>query len=84
MHEIDASKRRQILDKLQNLQYHVQFTFACQMTLSVCGDDPRAFTVIHDELQKMFLHEIDPTYEGDQEFLLAVHRGEVDHTGESQ
>lgn len=82
MRRIDAAERREIQEKLNSLQYHVPFTFACQTTLAICGDDPRAFTVIHDELQKMFLHEIDPTYEGDQEFLLAVHRGEVDPQGQ--
>jgi hypothetical protein len=35
-----------------------------------------AFAYINRDLQATFLHEIDPTYEGDQEHLLAVHRGE--------
>jgi hypothetical protein len=37
-----------------------------------------AFVPINEDLQAMFLHEIDPTYEGDQEHLLAVHRGETE------
>lgn len=81
MREINASVRSNILDKLLHLTCKHPFTFACQMTLELCGDDPRAFTVIYEELQKIFLHEIDPTYEGDQHFLLAVHRGDVDHLG---
>jgi hypothetical protein len=34
-----------------------------------------AFQYVNKDLQAMFLHEIDPTYEGDQEHLLAVHQG---------
>jgi hypothetical protein len=84
MRTLTDENTRNILHKLDKLQSQTSFTFACSITLSSCGDDPRAFNVIYEELQKMFLHEIDPTYEGDQEFLLAVHRGEVDHEGKSQ
>ncbi len=27
--------------------------------------------------EQLFIHDIDPTYEGDQEFFHAVHRGEI-------
>jgi hypothetical protein len=34
-----------------------------------------AFKKIHKDLQAIFVHDIDPTYEGDQAHLLAVHQG---------
>ncbi len=37
-----------------------------------------AFQTINDIQQSIFIHDIDPTYEGDQEYFHAVHRGEID------
>ncbi len=41
----------------------------------------QAFKMINDIQQSIFIHEIDPTYEGDQEYFHAVHRGEIDSEG---
>jgi hypothetical protein len=37
-----------------------------------------AFTMINTMQQSIFIHDIDPTYEGDQDYFHAVHRGEID------
>jgi hypothetical protein len=37
-----------------------------------------AFAMINTMQQSIFIHDIDPTYEGDQDYFHAVHRGEID------
>lgn len=36
-----------------------------------------AFAAISEELQTIFQHDIDPSYDGDQNFFHAVHRGQA-------
>ena len=66
-----------IVRRIGRVTRHDEFTFAVLATIRYCAGHKDLFAVINRHLQAKFLHEIDPSYEGDQEFLLAVHRGEA-------
>jgi hypothetical protein len=67
-----------IVRRIGELTAHDAFTFAVLASIRYCAGHKDLFSVINQHLQAKFLHEIDPTYEGDQEFLLAVHRGDAE------
>ncbi len=70
----DRTQARWVLRTLSNLKTHNVFTM---QALLLIGSMPpeRAFKHIHRELQQIFIHDIDNSYEGDQEFLHLVHQG---------
>jgi len=77
MKSIDERRAELIYEKLNLVNQLHYFTKA---TKTILEDYPFevGFPAIHDELQKFFQHDIDPSYEGDQKLFHAVHRGEVD------
>ena len=60
-----------------------RYSFTIAFVLDRCVRED-LMSVIKKIQYDVFVHEIDPSYEGDQQFLLAVHRGDVDHEGVPQ
>ena len=70
----DAQQARIVLRTLSNVKNHNVFTL---QALLLIGSLPphAAFVHINSQLQQMFIHDIDNSYGGDQEFLHLVHTG---------
>lgn len=62
---------------LANMEKHNVFTL---QSLLLLGSMPPeiAFVHINRELQKVFIHDIDNSYEGDQEFFHLLHQGKAE------
>ncbi len=53
--------------------------YPVQMWLTLTISTPEsAFKIVNGIQQKIFIHDIDPTYDGDQDYFHAVRRGEID------
>lgn len=66
-----------IVEKSKAVQEQNWFTFTAFHSLQLC-DLNEAFAFLRAELQKIFKHEVDPSYEGDQQFQLDVHQGKIE------
>lgn len=53
-----------------------KFSGSVFLLLAMCTPQ-EAFDGINKELQKKFIHDIDPSYDGDQEFFNDVHSGKI-------
>lgn len=60
---------------LANCSSHNLFTLQALLLIQYMPPHV-AFTHINRELQNSFIHDIDNSYEGDQEFFNLVHKGE--------
>ena len=61
-------------ERLMSFCGHDDFSFRLLLTLTFFHPDV-AFPLIRDRLAARFRHDIDPTYEGDQEILMGIHQG---------
>jgi hypothetical protein len=57
----------------EGLKYPVQMW----LTLTISTPDD-ALRIINTFQHRIFTHDIDPTYDGDQDYFHAIHRGEID------
>lgn len=71
-----AEQRDAILRQLLTVWPHDVFTLSSALLLRFCAL-PEAFATVREELQKVFVHDIDPSYDGDQEFLQQLHEGKT-------
>jgi hypothetical protein len=71
-----AEQRDAILRQLLAVWPHDVFTLSSALLLRFYAL-PEAFATVREELQKVFLHDIDPSYDGDQEFLQQLHEGKT-------
>ena len=73
----DFSKAQKdlIINMLGSLAEESELTFVLRNLFKKSYGHPELFSVVNKELQAKFLHEIDPSYEEDQQFLLDVHQG---------
>ena len=63
--------------RLNNIPKKDSFSGTVWLALSMY-DAQKAFDVINTELQKKFIHDIDPSYDGDQEHFQNVHDGKAE------
>ena len=71
-----AEKISQLLAKKAIKDHNV---FTLQTLLLLRSLPPEiAFVHIHRELQQIFIHDIDNSYEGDQDFFHLVHQGKAE------
>lgn len=76
LQRIDDRQKQLIMERLNQVDEVRPFHIAAEYIFNHYPLDI-AFPAISKELQRIFQHDIDPNYEGDQEFLYAVHQGEV-------
>jgi hypothetical protein len=74
--EFSDEQFKVIAEKLEQLEDIGQFTFVAR-TLFRNYNKEEIFDVIYQELQEVFIHDIDQSYEGDQQFLCDVHEGKI-------
>lgn len=60
--------------RINDVEKKDQFVFTTWLLLNLCAPGD-AFPVMHEELQKKFIHDIDPTYDGDQSHFNRMHDG---------
>jgi hypothetical protein len=70
--QLNDLKARKFLVPI-NLQYPIQIW----LTLTIF-DKKSSFNAINLLQQSIFIHDIDPTYDGDQDYFMAIHRGELE------
>jgi hypothetical protein len=71
---ITPEQAQLIHNRLAQLERQNYFTASVKTIIEHYPLDS-GFSAISEELQRMFKHHIDPSYEGDQEFFLGVHEG---------
>ncbi len=64
-----------IKQKLEEVERDNAFTFMLKVLLDRLKYN-QVFDTINTELQSMFIHDIDPSYEGDQAQFNKIHAGE--------
>lgn len=62
--------------RLNNISQKDAFSGAVWLALAVHNKE-EAFEIINKELQKKFIHDIDPSYDGDQEHFQNIHDGKL-------
>lgn len=72
---LTSEQAQKVVEVAKQVEGNDPFVFFTKLMLSMQG--PAGFDAINRELQKKFIHDIDPSYEGDQEHFHAIHRGEV-------
>jgi hypothetical protein len=75
LQSFDIVQAMQIVGTGSRIKTHTVFTLQSLMLLGTLPP-PIAFVHVQRELQRIFIHDIDNNYEGDQEFLHLVHGGE--------
>ena len=73
---LTCEQERLILAQLMCVEPHSVFTLQTFLLLSYFPADA-IFGSIKEELQKVFIHDIDPTYEGDQQYFHDLHSGKA-------
>ncbi len=74
LNSIDMEQAKLIHKRLSLVKDVNYFTISVKAILENYPLDA-GFRAIAEELQHMFKHDIDPSYEGDQDFYHAVHEG---------
>jgi hypothetical protein len=72
---LDVAALRGLQERKAQVAEGLRYPLQIWITLHL-KDGEAAFTAINAAQQKIFIHDIDPTYEGDQDYFHAVHRGE--------
>ncbi len=60
--------------KLSEVQHDNAFTFSAK-TLFAMFPHEQMFDTMYKDLQAIFMHDIDPSYEGDQNAFSEIHQG---------
>jgi hypothetical protein len=72
--KIDQRQYELIISRLEQIDEHGPFTAAAYFLLKT-EDKDKVFPFLNQKLQEVFLHVIDPSYEGDQAYFHALHQG---------
>ena len=71
---VDRQKALMIIERLRTVERHNVFTLSSLM-MFVHYEPQSVFKEVRKSLQEMFIHDIDPSYEGDQEYFHDLHKG---------
>jgi hypothetical protein len=61
--------------RINDVKAKDRFVFTTWLLLNLCTPSD-AFAAINAELQKTFIHDIDPSYDGDQAHFQRIHDGD--------
>lgn len=74
-----AEQAEKICRSLERIEIKNHIVFTLQSLILLRGLPPEiAFVHIRRELQQRFIHDIDNSYEGDQDFFHLVHQGKAE------
>ena len=72
---LDDERVRMIHHRINDIENPGRLAVTCRMMLWTCSKED-ALRGMRDLLSDIFIHDIDPSYDGDQELFHRIHRGE--------